>query len=76
MEALDEVRREVWREAHVEATQAAKAHPRGKGRPKADDRDAKIVAAAKAKAEAIKNSAYALEKPRSISQRTSRPESP
>lgn len=32
------------------------------GRPKADDRDAKIVAAAKAKAEAIKNSAFALGK--------------
>ena len=62
MEALDEVRREVWREAHAEAVQAAKAHPRGKGRPKADDRDAKIVAAAKAKAEAIKNSAFALGK--------------
>ena len=62
MEALDEVRREVWREAHAEAVQAAKAHPRGKGRPKADDHDAKIVAAARAKAEAIKNSAFALGK--------------
>jgi len=62
MEALDEVHREVWREAHAEAVQAAKAHPRGKGRPKADDHDAKIVAAARAKAEAIKNSAFALGK--------------
>ena len=62
MEALDEVRREVWREAHAEAVQAAKAHPRGKGRPKSDDQDAKIVAAAKARADAIKNSALALGK--------------
>ena len=62
MDALDEVRREVWREAHAEAMQAAKAHPRGKGRPKTDDHDAKIVAAARAKAEAIKNSAFALGK--------------
>ena len=62
MEALDEVRREVWREAHAQALQAAKDHPRGKGRPKADDTEARIVAAARAKAEEIKNSAYALGK--------------
>ena len=61
-EALDEVRREVWREAHDEAVQAAKAHPRGKGRPTADDKEARIVAAAKAKADEIKNSAFALGK--------------
>ena len=62
MEALDEVRREVWREAYSEAVQLAKKHPRGKGRPKADDAEAAIVKAAKAKAEEIKNSAYALGK--------------
>lgn len=62
MEALDEVRREVWREAYGEAVQLAKAHPRGKGRPKADDTEAAIIKAAKEKAEAIKNSAYALGK--------------
>jgi len=62
MEALDEVRREVWREAHAEAVQTAKTHPRGKGRPKADDPGAKIVAAVRARAEAIKNSAFALGK--------------
>ena len=62
MEALDEVRREVWREAHAEAVQAAKMHPRGKGRPKADDPGAKTVAAAKARAEAIRDSAFALGK--------------
>lgn len=62
MEALDEVRREVWREAYSEAQQLAKEHPRTKGRPKADDKNAAIVAAAKARAEEIKNSAYALGK--------------
>lgn len=62
MEALDEVRREVWREAYDEAVQLAKAHPRGKGRPKADDAENAIVKAAKSKAEEIKNSAYALGK--------------
>lgn len=62
MEALDEVRREVWREAYSEAIQLAKAHPRGKGRPKADDAEAAIIKAAKEKAEEIKNSAYALGK--------------
>lgn len=62
MEALDEVRREAWREAYNEATKAAKEHPRKKGRPKADDKNAAIVAAAKAKADEIKNSAYTLGK--------------
>ena len=62
MEALDEVRREVWREAYSEAVQLARKHPRGKGYPKADDAGAAIVKAAKEKAEEIKNSAYALGK--------------
>ena len=54
MEALDEVRREAWRKAHTEAAQAEKSHPKGKGRPKAEDTDAQMVAAAKAKATEIK----------------------
>ena len=62
MEALDEVRREVWREAYNKAVQLAKAHPGKKGRPKADDAESAILRAAKAKAEEIKNSAYALGK--------------
>jgi len=62
MEALDEVRREVWREAYSEAVQLAKAHPRRKGRPREDDAEAAIVKAARARAEEIKNSAYALGK--------------
>ena len=62
MEALDEVRREAWRGAYNEAAQMAKGHPRGKGRPKADDKDAAAAAAAKARADEIKNSAYTLGK--------------
>lgn len=62
MEALDEVRREVWREAYGKAMQLAKAHPRRKGRPREDDAEVAIVKAARARAEEIKNSAYALGK--------------
>ncbi len=51
MEALDEVRREVWREAYSEAVRLAKEHPRKKGRPRADDAESAMVMAAKAKAE-------------------------
>lgn len=62
MDALDEVRREAWREAYNEAAKMAKAHPRKKGRPKADDAESAMRNAAKAKADEIKNSAYALGK--------------
>lgn len=62
MEALDEVRREVWREAYDEAVQLAKANPRKPGRPRADNPESQKVTAAKAKAEGIKNAAYALGK--------------
>ncbi len=62
MEALDEVRREVWNEAYAEVKQLKKEHPRGKGRPKEDDPSTAIIRAAKEKAEEIKNSSYALGK--------------
>lgn len=62
MEALDEVRREVWREAYSEAQKLAKEHPQKPGRPKAGDTGVAIVAAARARADEIKNSAYALGK--------------
>lgn len=62
MEALDEVRREIWREAYDETAQLAKDHPRKKGRPKAGDAESAMVKAAKAKADEIKNSAYTLGK--------------
>lgn len=62
VEALDEVRREAWREAHGEALEYAKANPRGKGRPRLDDPNISMVKAAKEKADEIKNSTYALGK--------------
>jgi len=57
MEALDEVRREIWREAYNEAVQLAREHPQKKGRPKAGDAKSAMIKAAKA--EKIKSSAYA-----------------
>ncbi len=62
MDALDEVRREVWRDAYNEAKTLAKEHPQGKGRPKKDDSDAAIVKAARKKADNIKDSSFALGK--------------
>lgn len=62
MEALDEVRREAWREAYDEALQLATEHHGKKDRPSADDVEASMVKAARAKANEIKNSAYALGK--------------
>lgn len=62
MEALDQVRRESWREAHAEAQELVKEHPRKPGRPKADDPVAAEVTASKAKATEIKNSTFALGK--------------
>ena len=47
---------------HTEAVRAAKTYPREKGRPKADDPGAKIVAATKARAEAIRDASFALGK--------------
>ena len=62
MEALDEVHREAWREAYNEAQRLAKEHPRKVGRPQEDDRESAKIKTAKAKADEIKNSAYALGK--------------
>ena len=62
MEALDEVRREVWREAYTEAKQLRKESPVMRGRPKANDAGVQTVRQAKAKADQIKGSTYALGK--------------
>jgi len=62
MDALDEVRREAWRDAHEEAKALSKANPRGKGRPRKDDPVSQEISAAKAKAYDIKGSTYALGK--------------
>lgn len=62
MEALDEVRKDIWHDAYSEYKQVKKDNPRDKGRPKKDDPELAIVKAAKAKADEIKGSAYALGK--------------
>lgn len=61
-EAVDEVRREVWREAYNEFKQLEEALPRCPGRPRPDDEASAILSAAKQKATEIKRSAYALGK--------------
>lgn len=62
MKALDEVRREVWREAYNEVKQLEKNNPRQPGRPKKNDPLTKQLHAAKEKADELKNAAYALGK--------------
>ena len=62
MDALDEVRKEIWHEAFGEYKQIKKESPRGKGRPKKEDKESAALSAAKAKADAIKGSAYTLGK--------------
>ena len=62
MDALDEVRREVWNEAYDDVKRLKKEHPRKPGRPKEGDPIAEKLRLATAKAEEIKNSAYALGK--------------
>lgn len=62
MTALDEVRKDIWHDAYSEYKQVKKDNPCSKGRPKKDDPELAIVKAAKAKADEIKSSAYALGK--------------
>jgi transposase len=59
-EALDKVRIATWRRAQ-EAAKAV-AVSRGKGRPKKDDTEAQVAAAARKKADQIKKSMYSLGK--------------
>lgn len=62
MDALDEVRREHWHAAYEKAKQLAKDNPQKRGRPKADDKAAAKVQAARNEASAIKRSTYSLGK--------------
>ena len=62
MTSLDEIRKDIWHDAYSEYKQVKKENPRSKGRPKKDDPELAIVKAAKAKADEIKGSAYALGK--------------
>lgn len=62
MDALDEVRRDIWNDAYDEYKQLKKKNPRKLGCPKEGDPNTAIIKAAKAKADAIKGSTYALGK--------------
>ena len=62
MDALDEVRREVWREAHAEVVALKKENPRPVGRPKDDDPVTRAIRKAEAAADGLKGLTYALGK--------------
>lgn len=62
MEALDEVRRKAWRDAHAEVIALKNENPRSAGRPKDDDPIAQEIREAKSKADGLKGLAYALGK--------------
>lgn len=61
-EALDEIRKESWRDANKELKEVQKETKLGKGRPSKDDEDAKKLAKAKEKAKNIKSCKYPLGK--------------
>lgn len=61
-DALDEVCRDRWRKAYEEASHLAKEHPQKRGHPKANDRVAAAIKAARSKASEIKDSVYSLGK--------------
>ena len=62
MQALDEVRRDVWKEAYNEAKELKKRFPVRRGRPSADDVKIQTAKEAREHANQIKASAYALGK--------------
>ena len=62
MEALDEVRREAWKEARDEVKRLARENPVKRGRPSNSDLAAADLREAKGKAEEIKGAAYTLGK--------------
>jgi len=62
MDALDEVRKDIWHDAYNEYKELKNENPRSKGRPKKNDQESAIINAAKVKADEIKGSAYALGK--------------
>lgn len=62
MEALDDVRREVWHDALAEYRVLDSRRVKGKGRPKKDDTAAQKAKSAKKRASEIKGSTYALGK--------------
>lgn len=65
-EALDEIRKESWRDANNELKKLKKEIKRERGRPSKDDEESQRLAAAQSKAKEIKNSRYSLGKAREI----------
>ncbi len=62
IEALDEVRRESWREAYSHLKELSRKNPRRLGRPNEDDPATQEIREAKDTADKIKNSVFALGK--------------
>ena len=62
MKALDEVRKDRWRAAYAKSQKLSGENPQKRGRPKADDKVAAKVQAARTRASEIKNSGYTLGK--------------
>lgn len=60
--ALDELRKESWREANNELKEMKKLVKRGRGKPAVDDVESQALSKAVQKAKEIKNSRYALGK--------------
>ena len=61
-QALDELRKQAWRDANDELKDLRKEMKRRKGRPAADDEKSKLLAEAKDRASEIKGCKYALGK--------------
>ena len=61
-EALDEIRKESWRNANDKLKDLKQSVSRGRGRPAADDIESQALSEAKKRASQIKNSRYALGK--------------
>ena len=61
-QALDEIRKEAWRDANNDLKALKKEVSRGRGRPAADDEQSQKLSAAKEKAKEIKSSRFALGK--------------
>lgn len=62
MDALDELRKESWREALTDQKALARALNRGRGRPSKSDKESQRLSEAKKKATEIKTSTYTLGK--------------
>jgi transposase len=61
-DALDDLRKDAWREANNDLKDLKKEIKRGRGRPAADDEKSKLLSDAKKRASDIKNSRYSLGK--------------